>query len=125
MEKKCYCGSINFFELCCKPYLNGSKKAATAEQLMRSRYSAFATQSAEYLVATTHIAQRSIDLKEEVLQWSTSNQWQKLEVIKATKTTVEFKACFLDRNKTPQLHHELSTFIQEQGLWYYVNGTFF
>lgn len=125
MEKKCYCGSINFFELCCKPLLNGLAKAPTAELLMRSRYSAFATHAADYLVATTHSAERSSNLKEEVLQWAISNQWQKLEVIEATETTVEFKAYFLDRNKMPQQHHEMSTFIQEQGLWYYVEGTFF
>lgn len=125
MITNCYCGANATFELCCAPFLNGVKKAPSAERLMRSRYSAFATHAADYLVATTHSSERSYHDKEDILLWATSNQWLKLEIIKATLTTVEFKAYFLDKNKMPQLHHELSTFVEEEGVWFYVDGTFF
>lgn len=122
---QCYCNSRKSFQDCCEPYLKGIKKAPTAEALMRSRYTAFATHEADYLVATTHLSERENHSKEDILLWAKCNQWQKLEVIKATETTVEFKAYFLDRNKLPQMHHEYSTFKFENGNWYYVDGEFY
>ena len=38
---------------------------------------------------------------------------------------VEFKAYYLDENKTSQIHHEKSTFIYFQNNWYYVDGKFY
>jgi SEC-C motif-containing protein len=125
MTKNCYCGALIVFESCCEPFIIGNNHASTAEVLMRSRYSAFATQQADYLVTTTHRAERTSTLKKDVLEWSIANHWQKLEVVSVTSTTVEFKAYYLDYNKKPQIHHELSTFIKEDGLWYYVDGSFF
>ncbi|HTG65907.1 MAG TPA: YchJ family metal-binding protein [Flavobacterium sp.] len=121
----CYCNSEKLFKDCCEPYLKGLKKTPTAEALMRSRYSAYASHQADYLVATTHISQRSNHSREDILLWAISNKWQKLEILKATETTVEFKAYFLDQNKTSQIHHEFSTFKQEEGDWYYVDGQYF
>ena len=121
----CFCNSEKLFKDCCEPYLKGLKKAPTAEALMRSRYSAYASHQADYLVATTHISQRSNHSREDILLWAIRNKWQKLEVLKATETTVEFKAYFLDQNKTSQIHHEFSTFKQEEGVWYYVDGQYF
>ena len=121
----CYCNSQKSFEDCCEPYIKGLKKAPTAEVLMRSRYSAYATHQADYLVATTHVSQRALYPKEDILLWATSNQWQKLEVLNSTGTTVEFKAYFLDQNKRPQIHHEFSTFVQEDGIWFYVDGEYY
>lgn len=122
--KLCYCNSQKAFEDCCEPFIKGLKKAPTAETLMRSRYSAYATHQADYLVETTHVSQRTLHSKEDILLWATSNQWQKLEVLKATETTVEFKAYYLDLNKNQQIHHEFSTFLQEDGVWYYVDGEY-
>lgn len=120
----CYCNSQKLFKDCCEPYIKGLKKAPTAEALMRSRYSAYANHQADYLVATTHISQRALHSKEDILLWATSNQWQKLEVLKSTLTTVEFKAYYLDQNKQSHVHHEFSTFVQEDGIWFYVDGEY-
>lgn len=125
MVTNCYCGSPTPFASCCQPFTNGTIPAPTAEKLMRSRYSAFATHQADYLVATTHQSKRTSNLKQEVLEWAIANQWQKLEVVQATATTVTFKAYYLDYNSKPQIHHEHSAFVQENGLWYYVDGSFF
>ncbi|APA00409.1 YchJ family protein [Flavobacterium commune] len=121
----CYCNSQKLFKDCCEPYIKGLEKAPTAEALMRSRYSAYATHQADYLVKTTHVSQRSLHSKEDILLWATSNQWQKLEVLKSTPTTVEFKAYYLDQNKKTHIHHEFSTFVQEDGIWYYVDGEYY
>lgn len=123
--KLCYCNSQKSFKDCCEPYIKGIEKAPTAQALMRSRYSAYATHEANYLVATTHITERSNYSKEDILLWATSNQWQKLEVLNATENTVEFKAYYLDQNKKRQIHHEFSTFVQDEGNWYYVDGEYY
>jgi SEC-C motif-containing protein len=123
-NNSCYCGSQNSFESCCAPYINGFKKAPTALALMKSRYSAYASHQADYLLATTYSSERKYYSKEEILHWAIANKWQKLEIIAVRENTVEFKAYFIDENNVEQVHHEISTFKQENGSWFYVNGKF-
>ena len=92
---------------------------------MRSRYSAYVLQNADYLIATTHVSQRKYYSKSEILKWSKSNSWLKLEVLNAFENQVEFKAYYLDEKLEAKIHHELSTFKKEDNLWYYVDGIFF
>jgi SEC-C motif-containing protein len=125
IQKECYCGSQKGFKECCEPFINGTKKAPTALALMQSRYSAYATLQADYLLATTHTSERNYYSKSEILNWASSNQWLKLEIINTTENTVEFKAYFLDEKLQNQIHHELSTFKLENGSWFYVDGQFF
>ena len=125
VENKCYCGSDKNFQNCCEPIIKGIQKAPTAESLMRSRYSAYATHQADYLLESTHISERKYYSRSEILLWATSNQWLKLEILKSTETIVEFKAYFLDSKLQKQIHHELSTFKLENGSWFYVDGKFF
>jgi SEC-C motif-containing protein len=124
-EIACYCGSQMNFNDCCRRYIDGTQKAPTALALMRSRYSAYATHNADYLVATTHITTRDQHKKSDILDWSRSNQWIKLEVLQATDDTVEFKAYYLDSHMQKQIHHEHSTFHMESGKWFYVDGEFY
>ena len=113
------------YQNCCEPIIKGNRKAATAQSLMRSRYSAYATHQADYLLETTHISERKYYSKSDILNWATNNQWLQLEIINATENTVEFKAYFLDSKLQKQIHHELSTFKLENGSWFYVDGQFF
>jgi SEC-C motif-containing protein len=123
-SENCYCGSDKSFDLCCNLYICGIQQAPTALELMRSRYSAYATHQADYLLATTHISERKQYSREEILHWATANTWKKLEIISATENTVEFKAYFIDANNVNQVHYEFSTFKQENGSWFYVDGKF-
>ena len=120
----CYCGNNVSFQNCCEPYIKGIKKTPTAETLMRSRYSAFATGAADYLVNTTHISKRRFHNKKDILDWSQANKWLKLEVLASTENTVTFKAYYLDENLKAQVHYEHSTFKLENGIWFYVDGEF-
>ncbi|MCK6608868.1 MAG: hypothetical protein L6Q46_11300 [Flavobacterium sp.] len=120
----CYCGNSIPFQNCCEPYINGIANAPTAEKLMRSRYSAFATGAADYLVNTTHISKRRLHNKKDILAWSQANKWLKVEVLTSTETTVTFKAYYLDENLKAQVHYEHSTFKLENGLWFYVDGEY-
>lgn len=123
--KNCYCNSEKPFENCCKPFLNKIIFPETPEQLMRSRYSAYVIHDADYLVYTTHVSERKYYSKSEILNWSKSNTWIKLEVIKTFDNIVEFKAYYLDEKLQSKVHHEKSTFKKEDNLWYYVDGVFF
>ena len=120
----CFCGNSISFKDCCEPYIKGIKKAPTAEALMRSRYSAFATGAADYLVNTTHISKRRFHKKSDILAWSQTNKWIKLEVLASTETTVTFKAYYLDENLKAQVHYEHSTFKLENDNWFYVDGEY-
>ena len=120
----CYCGNSIPFQDCCEPYIKGIKNAPTAEALMRSRYSAFATGAADYLVNTTHISKRKHHNKRDILAWSQANKWLKLEILASTENTVTFKAYYLDENLKAQVHYEHSTFKLENGKWFYVDGEF-
>src|SRR4051812_12210246 len=60
------------FARCCGPYLAdfAANAAPDAETLMRSRYSAFVLEDAEYLAATWHPSQRPQDISfEPGLKW--------------------------------------------------------
>ena len=120
----CHCGLLFPFQDCCKPYIQKLKKPETAETLMRSRYSAYATQQADYLLENTHMSKRKFHTRAAILEWAQSNQWVKLEVLNVTKSTVEFKAFYLDAELKMQMHHEFSTFILENEMWFYVDGSF-
>lgn len=124
MENKCFCDTGLLFKDCCGLYLENNQKAPTALALMRSRYSAYATHNADYLLETTYVSERKYYSKTEILKWATSNKWQKLEILSSSEDTVEFKAYFLDANNKPQTHYEFSTFKLENNVWFYVDGKF-
>jgi len=124
-EKSCFCGSQKAFSNCCEPYIKNIKKAPTAEALMRSRYTAYAIQEADYLMETTHSSTRKNHSKAAILEWSKSNNWLHLEILNASENTVEFKAYFIDNLLQANVHHEKSTFKFENGSWFYVDGKFY
>ena len=120
----CYCGSTIPFLDCCQKYIDRKAKAPTALALMKSRYSAYATHQVDYLWDTTHDSQREYYSKTDILNWATANEWQKLEILSFTENTVEFRAYFLDNNQQNQVHYEFSTFVNEKGEWFYLDGKF-
>lgn len=125
--QRCFCGSAISFDKCCQPIVLGLQKATTAEALMRSRYVAYVVQDADYLIATTAPSHRGYYAREDILSWAIQNQWQRLEIVNVTPTTVAFKAYYLDSDKQLQLqvHHEHSRFVFENGEWFYVDGDYF
>jgi SEC-C motif domain protein len=127
--QNCYCSSNQILADCCEPFLLGIAKPQIAEQLMRSRYSAYVTANIEYLIKTTHPSTRHLHDVESIKIWAESNTWQKLEIISTENGTakdkrgiVEFKAYYLDSNSTSQIHHEISNFQKELGKWFFVDG---
>ncbi|MGX7668411.1 YchJ family protein [Flavobacterium pedocola] len=124
-KTNCYCGSEKLFSDCCEPFILGKEKAPTAEALMRSRYSAYCLQQADYLMATTHLSTRKYHNKKDILAFASENHWVRLEIVKATDNVVEFKAYYLDSSLVPHTHHEKSSFKKEGERWYYVDGKWY
>ena len=122
----CPCGSLKNQAECCDPLLNGEKEAATPEELMRSRYTAFVVGNMDYIAETTDPQTRlQFDMKANE-EWSKNSKFLKLEVLSATqdgnKGTVEFKATFQTAAQEPQVHHEISKFRKQAGTWYFREG---
>ena len=128
MAKICPCGSDKKFDRCCGRFLIDNKQAKTAEQLMRSRFTAYALGGyGDYLMSTWHHAE-SNGLSSALLDVSES-KWVKLEVLdksqKGDNAIVEFKAHHLDTSGQKGLLHERSEFIRINGRWLYVEGEIF
>jgi SEC-C motif-containing protein len=129
MSNLCFCGSNVAFEQCCQPKILGISPAVTAQELMRSRYSAYVMVAPNYLWNTTYHAERAKHSLEDIQEWATENEWQGLTII-ATKAgtqqdntgEVEFKAYFKGADKILKVHHEKSFFVKENQQWFYVNG---
>ena len=87
---------------------------------MRSRYSAFATGNADYLLRTWHPSTRPARLVLDPLV-----RWVGLDVLSSTggllasEATVEFRAHYVDR-RGPSTLHENSRFVRADGRWVYV-----
>ena len=121
----CPCGIQKTYPQCCGLIHTDIKNAKTAEQLMRSRYTAFTLANGDYLMESHHPSKRKIKEKHEIVQWAQSVTWLRLEVLHATKGsehdtegTVEFKA-FFKEGATVRSIEENSRFVKEEGTWFY------
>lgn len=118
--KPCPCGLPQNYSDCCGSLHNGAK-ATTPEQLMRSRFSAFALGLTDYLLATWHPRTRPrLDL-------SDNPEWVKLEVLetreRADNGFVHFRAFYRVDGELGILE-EKSDFVRENGIWFYVKGDY-
>lgn len=120
---RCPCGTGLPYAECCGRLHAGTVSAATAEQLMRARYSAFAVGDAGYLLSTWHSTTRP-----RTLDLAPSVRWTGLEVLAtsggallAPGGTVEFRAHHRVGG-VRGAQHEHSRFTREDGEWRYVDG---
>jgi SEC-C motif domain protein len=118
----CPCGQARSLSACCARYWTGTL-VQTPEQLMRARYSAFATGQLDFLLQTLHPSRRQIDEMAQLEQSQKTTQWLRLWVLKAVADRVEFTAFFSQNGVIGQLH-ERSRFVLEQGSWWYLDGEF-
>jgi SEC-C motif-containing protein len=115
---------------CCQPFVDGQETAPTAEALMRSRYSAFATGAMEHLARTIAPESRH-DLDMDALErWSKESEWLGLDIVDTVEGqpgddlgVVEFIARFR-RAGAEEAHHERSSFRYDRkdACWYFVDG---
>ena len=120
----CPCGSGLAYGDCCGRWHAGPQhlQAPTAEALMRSRYSAYVREDADYLRDTWHPSTRLA----EPLRFGDGVRWLGLDVKRhavqdADHATVEFVARSKLGGRASRLH-EVSRFVREGGRWFYVDG---
>lgn len=117
---RCPCGSGRPYDDCCGPLLAGRRPAATPEQLMRSRYTAFARGDTAYLLATWHPSTRP-----RRLVLDEGRTWTGLEVLGSTggllgdAGTVAFRAHYRAGGRDG-VQAERSAFTRVGGRWAYV-----
>ncbi len=120
----CHCGQPLSYATCCGRYHLG-ELPARAEQLMRSRYSAFVLQLEPYLLQSWASDTRPASLD---LSADDGVKWLGLQVLAATggaegddTGTVEFVARYKVGGRAYRLH-ETSRFRREDGVWRYIDG---
>ena len=120
----CPCGRGLPHAQCCGLYVEDfeGRPAPDAEALMRSRYSAFVLERADYLRATWHASKRPSQI-----HFDPGVKWLGLEVrdvkvIDADHAEVEFVARQRDKSGRAVRLHERRRFVREDGRWYYVDG---
>jgi SEC-C motif domain protein len=121
--KACPCGRGDPYDECCGRLHRGEAAAVTAEQLMRSRYSAFAAGEPDYLLATWHPSTRP-----DGLELDPARRWTFLEIVGTSRGgllddagTVEFRAHYRQDGRSGA-QHEVSRFTREDGRWLYLDG---
>jgi SEC-C motif-containing protein len=126
----CPCGRADarkqplHYAQCCGRYLDhfDATPAPDAESLMRSRYTAFVRERADYLLATWHASRRPSRVTFDV-----GVRWLGLEVrshrrVDDTHAEVEFVARQRDATGRASRLVERSRFVREGGRWFYVDG---
>ncbi len=129
-QSLCPCKSRNSYATCCMRFHHGKAKPDTAEQLMRSRYTAYFFRLVDYLVETTHPSTRDPGLKAELEATIRQVNWSFLTVVRSSKGgkndktgKVEFIAdYFLEGDSEPHQLHERSRFKRYKGMWKYLDG---
>lgn len=132
---RCPCGRLDTtgrpldYARCCGRYLDHfeSTPAPDAHSLMRSRYSAFVRENAQYLLATWHASQRPARM-----DFDAGARWLGLEVRSHSQqdehhAQVEFVARMRDAGGRATRLHETSRFVREADeagtlRWYYVDA---
>ena len=119
----CPCGSIKNFDDCCGRYLDGNEIPATAETLMRSRYTAYTLLREDYLMSSWHESTRPAQLD---LAAEAPSKWLGLEIKRHEQqdpdhAVVEFVARYKVAGRAHRLH-EVSRFVREDGRWFYMDG---
>jgi SEC-C motif-containing protein len=124
-DTPCPCGSGREYLDCCGRLLERAEPAETAEQLMRSRYTAYTQGREDYLLHTWHPSTRPELLR---LAEASAVRWLGLRILRVedggtgdAEGRVEFVARHKLGGKASRLH-EISRFVREDGQWLYLDG---
>jgi SEC-C motif-containing protein len=123
MKSACPCHSKQPYQACCEP-LHQGQPSNSAEQLMRSRYSAYVLKLDTYLLHSWHASSRPDDLTQASLQ---GTKWLGLTITDtqlqdANHATVTFEARFRQGQAKTQTLKETSRFVLENNHWFYIDG---
>ena len=118
-DAACPCGRGLPYSECCGPAHHG-QSPATAEALMRSRYSAFALDEDDYVLSSWHP-----DTRPAAVEPDAGLRWTGLDVLDTSggglfdaEGVVEFRAHYRDSGRPGEMH-ERSRFVRFDGQWVY------
>ncbi len=124
----CPCGNQQAYSDCCARFIDKQEIAKTAEELMRSRYSAYTKENIDYIEKTQTLDPNNPFDKDEATQWAKDSQWLGLKIVSTQKGKekdsdgqVEFIASYSD-GKQEHHHHEKSFFVKKNGSWLFSHG---
>jgi SEC-C motif-containing protein len=119
----CPCGSGARYDACCGRLHRRQADAETAEELMRSRYAAYAVGDLDHVFRTWHPRTRP-----DTVAPDPELTWTGLRVLDVVaggpgddSGEVEFEATYERRGRPGRLH-ERSRFERRRGRWVYVEG---
>jgi len=122
----CPCCSGREYADCCEPLITGAAAAETAEQLLRSRYSAHAVGAVDYIIATNHASTRDTIDRDATEKWAAQSTWTGLDIRRVeggaandSEGQIEFVASYRDGHDRPQKHHELALFEKDGESWFF------
>nr|WP_321458010.1 YchJ family protein [uncultured Cohaesibacter sp.] len=125
---QCPCGSGRQYADCCQPFHDGKILPKRAEEVMRSRYSAFALEKIDYLKETLWPKYQSEFDAFATAKWAAENHWTGLTILateageaKDRRGTVLFEARYI-AGAALRTHRELSLFRKKSDRWYYVEA---
>lgn len=126
--ENCPCGNELPYLECCNVIHLDINKAKTAEQLMRSRYSAFVKANGDFLMQSWHSSKHTPTLQHDLVHWAMSVKWIRLEVHETIQGlendkegVVSFSAFYMEKFMNRALH-ETSKFIKENNHWVYLHA---
>ncbi len=123
LDRACPCGGASY-DGCCGPLHRGERQADSPEELMRSRFTAYALGLDDYVFRTWHPRTRP-----EGVAPDPATRWTALEILgtetdspaEADTGLVEFRAHFEEPGGGGVLH-ERSRFARRAGRWFYLDG---
>ena len=123
MQRTCPCGSGTSYDACCGRLHRGADQAGTAEELMRSRYAAYAVGELDHLFRTWHPRTRPLSIEPDpALTWIALRVVDVVDGGPGDETgEVEFVATY-ERGGSPGRRQERSRFERRRGRWVYVDG---
>ena len=149
-QNKCFCGSNESFVACCQPFIDDDQSKRiypnTPEQLMRSRFCAYACGNSQYIYDTYAKRSQAAQSVKEIKDWGEACVWIALQIHSSKGDTlinskgmaddsseqfVEFSAFYISDDTLFELR-ENSRFVLEQGTqkedeskpaqWRYIDG---
>jgi SEC-C motif domain protein len=119
----CPCGSGRPAADCCLPVIRRERDAVTAEELMRSRYSAFVVGDVDWIVDSHHPDTVGEISREDVEAWSSGSEWLGLRIrgvedggADDDEGIVSFRARY--KTGAQQVDHvERARFTRHEGSW--------
>lgn len=132
-EKLCTCKSKKKYSDCCEKYHLGKSNCENAQDLMRSRFSAYALTLVDYIIKTSHpqniCFQKDLKtLKKDIKSFCEETLFEDLEILDFTQEKKQAFVTFIATLKVTGKDisfSEISHFEKMEGKWFYKGGQLF